>query len=165
MTALEVWGGKIGGAQERETAAGSGREIVEYLTRLEARQKSLEQRMVEGFAALGQRLDDTNRRIDDTNRRIDDINQSLNRRIDDLSQSLNQRIGETTQSLNHRIDETNQRIDELRQFLLWGFGVTFTKKKKRTHAKETAGCFLCIPSQPKDNAMKQPVKESVFVLR
>ena len=86
------------------------REIIERLTRLEEGQRNLEQRMVEGFAALGQRIDDTNRRIDDTNRRIDDTN----RRIEDNNRSLSQRF-----------DDTNRRIDELREYLLWGFGVMF----------------------------------------
>jgi len=72
------------------------REIIERLTRLEEGQRNLEQRMVEGFAALGQRIDDTNRRIDDTNRRIEDNNRSLSQRFDD----------------------TNRRIDELREYLL-----------------------------------------------
>ncbi len=79
------------------------REIIERLTRLEEGQRNLEQRMVEGFAALGQRIDDTNRRIDDTNRRIDDTN----RRIEDNNRSLSQRF-----------DDTNRRIDELREYLL-----------------------------------------------
>lgn len=72
------------------------REIVERLTRLE-----------EGQKALAQRLDDTNRRMEEgfktLNQRIDDTN----RRIDELKQDL------------------GQRIDELRQTMLWGFGVVF----------------------------------------
>jgi len=88
----------------------SDREIIERLTRLEEGKRNLEQRMVEGFAALGQRIDDTNRRIDDTNRRIEDTN----RRIEDNNRSLSQRF-----------DDTNRRIDELREYLLWGFGVMF----------------------------------------
>ena len=53
------------------------REIVEKLTRLEA-----------GQAALNQRIDDVNRRIDDLDKkfsqRIDDLDKKLNQRIDDL---------------------------------------------------------------------------------
>jgi chromosome segregation ATPase len=49
------------------------REIVEKLTRLEA-----------GQAALNQRIDDVNRRIDDVNRRIDDLDKKFSQRIDDL---------------------------------------------------------------------------------
>ena len=93
------------------------REIIERLTRLQEGQRNLEQRMVEGFAALGQRIDDTNRRIDDTNRRIDDTN----RRIEDT----NRRIEDNNRSLSQRFDDTNRRIDELREYLLWGFGVMF----------------------------------------
>lgn len=98
------------------------REIVEKLTRLEEGQKTLGQRiedtnrrLVEGFKALNQRIDDTNRRmeegfkalsqrVDETNRRIDETN----RRIDELKQDL------------------GQRINELREMMLWGFGVLFS---------------------------------------
>jgi hypothetical protein len=51
--------------------------------------------MIEGFTALGQRINDTNQRIDNVQATV-----------------------------GQRIDDTNRRIDELRQFLLWGFGVT-----------------------------------------
>ncbi len=40
----------------------------------------LEENQREGFKALMQRIDDTNKRIDDTNKRIDDTN----KRIDDM---------------------------------------------------------------------------------
>ncbi len=80
------------------------REIVEKLTRLEEGQKALGQRiddtnrrLEEGFKALSQRVDETNRRIDETNRRIDELKQDL-----------------------------GQRINELREMMLWGFGVLFS---------------------------------------
>lgn len=83
------------------------REIIERLTRLEEGQRSLEQRMAEGFAALGQRLDETNRRLDD------------------ISRALSQRLDDTNRALSQRLDDTSRRIDELREYLLWGFGVMF----------------------------------------
>jgi hypothetical protein len=84
------------------------REIVEKLARLEEGQKTLNQRIDEGFKAVNQRIDDVNRtlgqRIDDTNRRMDD----------------------GFKALNQRLDDTNRRIDELRETLLWSFGVLFS---------------------------------------
>jgi DNA repair exonuclease SbcCD ATPase subunit len=84
------------------------REIVERLTRLE-----------EGQKALAQRIDDTNSRLDDgfkaLNQRIDDTN----RRLEEGFKSLSQRIEAGDSSLN-------RRIDELRDLLLWGFGVLFS---------------------------------------
>ena len=64
------------------------REIVEKLTRLEA-----------GQAAL--------------NQRISDINNQLNQRIDDLDKKLSQRINDLDKKLNQRIDDVNRRIDDL----------------------------------------------------
>lgn len=73
------------------------REIVEKLARLEEGQKALAQRIDDVNRTLGQRIDDTNRRMDDG-----------------------------FKALNQRLDDTNRRIDELRETLLWTFGVLFT---------------------------------------
>lgn len=45
-------------------------------------------------------------------------------RIEEGQRSLEQRIDNVQTTLGQRIDDTNRRIDELRQFLFWGFGVT-----------------------------------------
>ena len=74
------------------------REIVEKLTRLEA-----------GQAALNQRIDDVNRRIDDVNRRIDDLDKKFSQRIDDLDKKLNQRIDD----VNRRIDDLTNTVNNL----------------------------------------------------
>ena len=54
------------------------REIVEKLTRLEA-----------GQAALNQRIDDVNRRIDDLDKKFSQRIDDVNRRIDDLTNTVN----------------------------------------------------------------------------
>ena len=59
----------------------------------------LEENQREGFRAIMQRIDDTNKRIDDTNKRIEDTNK--------------------------RIEDTNKRIDDMINIMLWGFGVLF----------------------------------------
>jgi len=35
------------------------------------------------------------------------------------------RVEEGLKAVNQRIDDTNKRIDELRDFMLWGFGILF----------------------------------------
>ena len=75
------------------------REIVEKLTRLEA-----------GQAALNQRISDINNQL---NQRIDDLDKKLNQRIDDLDKKLSQRINDLDKKLNQRIDDVNRRIDDL----------------------------------------------------
>ena len=95
------------------------REIVERLTRLEEGQKALHQRIDEGFKALNQRIDDTNQRIDDVNRTLGQRIDDTNRHMEEGFKSLSQRIGDGDSSLN-------RRIDELRDLLLWGFGVLFS---------------------------------------
>ena len=67
------------------------REIVEKLTRLEA-----------GQAAL-------NQRIDDVNRRIDDLDKKFSQRIDDLDKKFSQRIDD----VNRRIDDLTNTVNNL----------------------------------------------------
>ena len=67
------------------------REIVEKLSRLEA-----------GQAALNQRISDVNNQL---NQRINDLDKKLNQRINDLDKKLNQRIDDLDKKLNQRIDD------------------------------------------------------------
>jgi predicted PurR-regulated permease PerM len=90
-------------AQERAVNI-SGKEIVERLSRLEEGQKRLEQRIADLERSLTQR--------------IAEGDNSLAQRIADLEKNLDQRIVEGVANLD-------QRIRELRDFMLWGFGVNF----------------------------------------
>jgi len=89
-------------AQDREVTI-SGKEIVERLSRIEEAQKGIDQRL----AALEKRIDGLERRIEGLERRIE----GLEWRIDDGLKGLEQKI--------------DQRMGEIRDFMLWGFGVTF----------------------------------------
>ena len=84
------------------------REIVEKLTRIEA-----------GQAAINQRINDVNKRIDDVNRRIDDLNKKFSQRFDDV----NKRIDDLDKKLSQRIDDTNQRISDLYDINLTMFAI------------------------------------------
>ena len=85
------------------------REIVEKLSKLEA-----------GQAALNQRIDDLDKKL---NQRIDDLDKKLNQRIDDLDK----RLSAGQKALNQRIDDLdkklNQRIDDLFTLTLTLFGI------------------------------------------
>ena len=81
------------------------REIVEKLTRLEA-----------GQAAINQRIDDLNNQL---NQRINDVSNRLNQRIDDV----NKRIDDLDKKLTQRIDDTNQRISDLYDITLTMFAI------------------------------------------
>ena len=77
------------------------------MLRLEDR---LVKRIDDTSAALGKRIDDTNRRIDDTNRGIDNINQSLSARIEGIDGRL--RTIENTQA------EIKGKLDFVESYLL-----------------------------------------------
>jgi DNA repair exonuclease SbcCD ATPase subunit len=95
----------------------SSREIVERLTRLEEGQKALLQRLEDSEKMLHQRIDAVQQRLEDglavVNQRFEAVNQRF--------EAINQRFD----AINQRFDTTDKRISELREFLLWGFGVTF----------------------------------------
>jgi predicted PurR-regulated permease PerM len=63
------------------------REIVEKLSKLEA-----------GQAALNQRISDVNNQL---NQRINDLDKKLNQRIDDLDKKFSQRIDDLTNTVNN----------------------------------------------------------------
>ena len=79
------------------------REIIERLTRLEA-----------GQQALGQRLETLERHVD---RRLDELEQRVSLRMDSLEQRID--------GLEQRIDGLEQRINSLERLMLSGFGIMF----------------------------------------
>ena len=91
----------------------SDKEIIESLSELKS-----------GQMVLNQRIDDVNRRFDDVNQRFDDVNQrfdDVNRRFDDV----NRRFDDFNSSINQRIDDLKDEMNNLRIFMLWGFGIIF----------------------------------------
>lgn len=108
----------------------TGKEIIERLVRLEEGQASLNKR-IDGLEnnlnkrtddldnSLNKRIDGLDKRVDDLDKKIDGLDNSLNRRIDDLDNGLNRRIDDLDRSLN-------RRIGEIREFILWGFALTFS---------------------------------------
>ena len=104
------------------------REIIEQLTRLE-----------EGQKALGQRFDilerHVNERIDDLERRVDQRFDAVDQRIDDLERRVDQRfdavdqrfeaVDQRFEAVDQRFEAVSREIAELRQIMLWGFGVMF----------------------------------------
>ena len=92
------------------------REIVEKLTRLEAGQAAINQRIDDLSNQLNQRIDDLNNQL---NRRINDVSNRLNQRIDDV----NKRIDDLDKKLTRRIDDTNQRISDLYDITLTMFAI------------------------------------------
>ena len=88
----------------------AGREIVERLTRLEEGQKLLLQRFEDSQKVLNQRIDAVQQRLEDG---LAIVNQRF--------EAINQRF----EAINQCFDAADKRISELREFLLWGFGVTF----------------------------------------
>jgi hypothetical protein len=102
----------------------SSREIVERLTRLEEGQKALLQRLEDSEKMLHQRIDAVQQRLEDglavVNQRFEAVNQRFEA-VNQRFEAINQRFD----AINQRFDTTDKRISELREFLLWGFGVTF----------------------------------------
>jgi hypothetical protein len=97
----------LGGAVAQGQEVGvSGRELIERLTRLEEGQKALHQRLEDGLAVVNQRFEVVNKRFEAVNQRFEAVNQRF-------------------EAVNQRFDAVDKRISELREFLLWGFGVTF----------------------------------------
>ena len=92
------------------------REIVEKLTRLEAGQAAINQRIDDLSNQLNQRIDDLNNQL---NQRINDVSNRLNQRIDDV----NKRIDDLDKKLTQRIDDTNQRISDLYDITLTMFAI------------------------------------------
>ena len=92
------------------------REIVEKLTRLEAGQAAINQRIDDLSNQLNQRIDDLNNQL---NQRINDVSNRLNQRIDDV----NKRIDDLDKKLTRRIDDTNQRISDLYDITLTMFAI------------------------------------------
>ncbi|MCS6924650.1 MAG: hemolysin XhlA family protein [Candidatus Binatia bacterium] len=100
--------------EEGQKRVGQGiQQLGERFGRLEEGQKQLEQRltrMEEGQKQVGERLT-----------RLEEGQKQLEQRLT--------RVEEQQKSLEQRVEEgfavVNRRIDELREFLLWGFGVTF----------------------------------------
>lgn len=99
LSAVALVLGSAAGAQEREVTI-SSKEIVERLSRLEERFN-----------------------------RVEEGQKNVERRMDELQRNLEQRIAISEQNLAQRlaVGEQNvaQRFDDLRAFMLWGFGVTF----------------------------------------
>jgi hypothetical protein len=77
----------------------SDREIIERLTRLEGGQAQLRAEMIQRFEAVNQRFEAVNQRFEGINQRFEGINQ--------------------------RFEAVNERITDLRETMLWGFGLTF----------------------------------------
>jgi hypothetical protein len=86
----------------------SDREVIERLVRVEEGQRQLPQ----GLQQLGERLAG-----------IEEAQRHLGERLT--------RVEGGQRGLEQRVEEgfavVNRRIDELREFLLWGFGVTFAR--------------------------------------
>ena len=101
------------GASGQEAAIAS-RELIERLVRLEEGQKALSQRLEEGQKALSQRLEEGQK--------------ALSQRLEDMMMLMNQRFTAVDQrftAVDQRFTAVDERISELREFLIWGFGVMF----------------------------------------
>jgi hypothetical protein len=79
-------------------------DLSERLARLEEGQRSLEKRLDDFRAEM-------NRHFGDIDRRFEDLQAGVNQRFDSVTQ---------------RFEGIDRRFDELRNFMLWGFGVTFS---------------------------------------
>lgn len=63
----------------------------------------------------------TDREIVEWLTRLEEGQKAINARIDDLERRIDQRF----QSVDQRFDDFSIRLTELRQLMLWGFGVLF----------------------------------------
>jgi hypothetical protein len=46
-------------------------------------------------------------------------------RLEEGQKALNQRIDDMNNSVNKRFDDINNKIDDIKTFMLWGFGILF----------------------------------------
>jgi hypothetical protein len=57
--------------------------------------------------------------------RLEEGQRSLEKRLEDFRADVNRRFDELQTGVNHRFEGIDRRFDELRDFIIWGFGVTF----------------------------------------
>ncbi len=94
----------------------------ERIIRLEEGQKFLQQQINDLKSSTQQQINDLK---SSTQQQIKDLKSSTQQQITDLKSSTQQQIHDLKSYTQQQINDLKQDVAELKNFMLWGFGITF----------------------------------------